>query len=364
MPAMESGFHAPRVMRFRVPADRAGLPLAEFLAVRFALHSRDRWAAEIRAGCVRLNRQPADPEQAVAAGDTLEYRADDIEEPTVRTDVTALFEDRDVLVLNKPPNLPCHPGGIYLRHTLWAILRDEFHVATPVFVNRLDRETSGVMLVAKTAQAGRRCQAQIAAGRMEKRYLALVEGDFPEALQATGYLVADSYPAIRKRRLFVPAPPEEPSPADADDTATPQKWYAKFVASPHRPPPPANAKAEWAETAFRRLSRAGPVSEVEARPATGRIHQIRATLHALGFPVVGDKLYGPDPAIFVRFCDGTLSEADRQRLRLDRQALHATYLRFRHPTTGRSVEFAAPVPDDLSDLLLALRREQPVSSAP
>jgi 23S rRNA-/tRNA-specific pseudouridylate synthase len=361
MPAMESDLHAPRVMRFRIPAERAGAPLADFLAARFALHSRDRWADEIRAGRVRLNRQAADPEQPVAAGDGLEYHADHIEEPPVRTDVARLFEDRDILVLNKPANLPCHPGGIYFRHTLWFLLRRDFRLASPIFVNRLDRETSGVTLVAKTLDAGRRCQQQIAAGRMEKRYLALVEGDFPDTLLAAGYLVADERPPIRKRRLFVPAAPQEPEPTVP---APAEKWYAKFVQPTHRPPPPPGAKAEWAETAFRLLDRAGPVSEIEARPATGRLHQIRAMLHALGYPVVGDKLYGPDPAIFVRFCDGTLSEADRRLLRLERQALHATSLRFRHPANGRSVEFTAPVPADLTDLLLALRRDAPLSSAP
>jgi len=93
------------------------------------------------------------------------------------------------------------------------------------------------------------------------------------------------------------------------------------------------------------------VSEVEAVLHTGRLHQIRATLHSLGFPVVGDKLYGPDPMMFVRFCTDALTVEDRRRLRMDRQALHALELEFRHPATGQLMQFEAPLPPDMAAVL-------------
>ena len=105
--------------------------------------------------------------------------------------------------------------------------------------------------------------------------------------------------------------------------------------------------AERAETFFRRMGDHEGISMVEAVPRTGRLHQIRATLHSIGFPVVGDKLYGPDPALFERFCTDMLSEADRHRLRMKRQALHAAHLEFRHPQGGRHLHFEAPLPADM-----------------
>jgi 23S rRNA-/tRNA-specific pseudouridylate synthase len=93
------------------------------------------------------------------------------------------------------------------------------------------------------------------------------------------------------------------------------------------------------------------VSEVEAILHTGRLHQIRATLSSLGYPVVGDKLYGPDPMIFVRFCTEALTDEDRRRLRMPRQALHATELEFQHPSTGERMRFEAPLPSDMAAVL-------------
>jgi 23S rRNA pseudouridine955/2504/2580 synthase/23S rRNA pseudouridine1911/1915/1917 synthase len=81
------------------------------------------------------------------------------------------------------------------------------------------------------------------------------------------------------------------------------------------------------------------------------MHQIRATLHSLGFPVVGDKLYGPDPNIFLRFCTDALTESDRILLRIDRQALHASGLAFIHPRTGTRFDIVSPIPPELDQLL-------------
>ena len=106
-------------------------------------------------------------------------------------------------------------------------------------------------------------------------------------------------------------------------------------------------------TGFRRISGTGDgsLSLLEARPHTGRCHQIRATLLSLGFPVVGDKLYGVDEQLFLRFKEGCLSRADHAQLRLPRQALHASNLRLGHPVNGRELEFSAPLPSALQGLL-------------
>lgn len=104
-------------------------------------------------------------------------------------------------------------------------------------------------------------------------------------------------------------------------------------------------------TTFRQLASASNTSLLEARPHTGRCHQIRASLLHMGYPVVGDKLYGVDEQLFLRFKEGCLSAADHTLLRIPRQALHAASLRFSHPATGKELAFSAPLPPALQGLM-------------
>ncbi|MFA6500159.1 MAG: RluA family pseudouridine synthase, partial [Desulfurivibrionaceae bacterium] len=247
-------------------------------------------------------------------------------EPPVDSNYTVLHEDDDLLVINKPAPLPCHPGGRFFSHTLWALLKENQGLADPRLVNRLDRETSGIVLVAKNKAAARLCQEQFAQHRVEKTYLVVVEGDFPDTpltVEAPGWLGPDPNSAIRKKMRFYPEQNDAPP------------------------------GAVEASTGFRRIPGADNtnLSLLEAKPHTGRCHQIRATLLHLGFPVVGDKLYGVDEQLFLRFKEGCLSATDHARLRLPRQALHASSLRLSHPVSGKVVKFSAPLPPTLQGLL-------------
>ena len=262
----------------------------------------------------------------LAPGDRLVYLMPALIEPPVDPDYTVLHEDDDLLVINKPAPLPCHPGGRFFAHTLWALLKEHHGLAEPRLINRLDRETSGLVLVAKNKAAARLCQEQFAQRRVEKVYLVVVEGDFPDTLQAveaTGWLGPDPNSAIRKKMRFYPEQKDAP-PGAVESSTT-----------------------------FRRISGAldTSLSLLEARPHTGRCHQIRASLLHLGFPVVGDKLYGVDEQLFLRFQEDRLSATDHARLRLPRQALHAASLRLSHPTTGKELEFSAPLPSAFQRLL-------------
>jgi RluA family pseudouridine synthase len=315
-----------RRIKHTLPAGHKEVALLDFLAGRFTYHTREQWRERIEERRVMVNEAAAMADRILAAGDTVEFIAHDIVEPPVCFDVTVVYEDYDVMVINKPANLPCHPAGRYFNHTLWAYLKTHRCLEAPILVNRLDRETSGLVLVAKHAGVEARCRSQFAGRSVLKRYIVLVEGLFPDSLRARGWMMPDPESGVHKRRRF------EPSERKPEPDATPPGQ-------------------EWAETDFRRLSYVNGVSEVEAILHTGRLHQIRATLHSLGYPVVGDKLYGPDPLMFVRFCTDALTAEDRHRLRMDRQALHAIELDFTHPSTGQLMHFEAPLPADMYAIL-------------
>ncbi len=316
-----------RRIQSRIQLEWAGRTVLSFLTERFTYHPAEAWAERLGENRLLLNGTTAMAESILSAGDLLEFTAHDTPEPFVNLNVQVVHEDDDIMVVNKPPNLPCHPGGRYFNHTLWAELKTKFGLPAPSLVNRIDRETSGLVIVAKHDRAARICQTQFARHRVTKHYVALVEGHFPDTVEATGHMLSDPAGGVHKKRMFQPAPEAVPDE-------------------------PGNAEGHLrAHTAFRALAYHDGISLVEAVPRTGRLHQIRATLHALGFPLVGDKLYGPDPEMFLRFCTDTLSDEDRRRLRMNRQALHAYGLEFRHPGNGSPVQFHAPPPEDMLTLM-------------
>jgi 23S rRNA pseudouridine955/2504/2580 synthase/23S rRNA pseudouridine1911/1915/1917 synthase len=309
-----------------IQPQQAGEQLLDFISRRFTYRSREEWLEELAVDRFLLNNSEARAESILTQGDHLVYLMPALVEPPVDRNYTVLYEDEELLVIDKPAPLPCHPGGRFFAHTLWALLKEGHGLAEPRLVNRLDRETSGLVLVAKNKAAARHCQEQFAQRRVEKVYLVLVEGNFPDttlAVEAAGWLGSDPESAVRKKMRFYPA---------------------------QKDAPPGAAEAS---TSFRRLSSANDssLSLLEARPHTGRCHQIRASLLHLSFPVVGDKLYGVDEQLFLRFKEGRLSAADLVRLRLPRQALHAAGLRLKHPASGRELEFSAPLPLAISALM-------------
>jgi 23S rRNA pseudouridine1911/1915/1917 synthase len=236
-----------------------------------------------------------------------------------------VYEDDRFLVIDKPANLlvhPTRPGG---PDTLWLELNrflafELVNGARISFVNRLDRETSGLVLVAKSTETARKLGVMIARHRICKAYTALVYG-WP--VQET--FVVDQ-PLLRQ------------------GTVRPSRIWLKQAVHPD---------GYAALTAFRvldRFERRGhPFALVEAEPKTGRTHQIRVHLAYIGHPVVGDKIYGPDENCYLEFIETGWTPALKAKLLLPRQALHASHLSFE--LEGTSFSFSLPLPPDLKNFL-------------
>ena len=309
-----------RIIRTAVDWSGAGLILVDYLAGRFTYRTADQWRERIASGEITLNGKNVSPDAALQLHDVIEYHPGDLVEPPAELDYQVVYEDDLVLVVDKPGNLCVHPSGPFFRHTLWHLLRGKYEDIH--FVNRLDRETSGLLLAAKTSAAAAKLAKR---GQVRSKvYQAIVHGDFPDELEARGFLI----PAggiIRKKRRFVAEMPQTPP-------------------------------FESAVTRFRRLRRGGGFSLVQAELETGRMHQIRATLFSLGFPVAGDKLYGLDDKLYLKQHSGELTEADRKTLIFSRQALHSSELEYADPVTGDARRFVSPLPPELADFAANMER--------
>lgn len=314
-------FPEERVIQTAVSADESGMRLDVWLARRFTYNSRHRWQKCISAGQIRLNGRLVRASRILNTADQVVFVPPaETEEPPVDPAIRIIYEDPELVVVDKSGNLPSHPAGAYFKHTLWSFLKPRFgnlHIVT-----RLDRETSGLVLCSPLSQAAGALAGQFAGDAgTEKVYYALVHGQLMELIAAVGYLSKDPVSKVIKKRRFTEKHPGD----DAEGVET-------------------------AETRLRPISCSKYYTLVEAIPVTGRLHQIRATLCSLGFPLVGDKIYGVNDHFYLKFITDQLSNLDFEILQLKRQALHAAHLKFRHPRTNSVLTFDIPLPDDIFSL--------------
>ncbi len=245
----------------------------------------------------------------------------------ITAEFSVLYEDEGLLAVDKAAPLLTHPTGPKEEPTLWHGLREllSFELATGgqvSLINRLDRETSGITLVAKTAEAARELGIAMQNRRLQKEYLALVFGS-----------------PVWNRALCA-------EPLRRMEEVAPTRVHVRQCCHPGGKP------CETEVSVLRRVeAREGcpAMSLLHCRPHTGRLHQIRVHLAHLGFPLVGDKIYGADERYYLDFMEkGWTPELERALL-LPRQALHAYKLRF--PWRGRVIEVEAPLPQDMAGLL-------------
>ena len=308
---------ARRQLYSHVPEAEDGAALPDYLAAHFSRFDRAGWVQAVEAGLVTVNDRPASPDMNVKRHDRVGYYPPETPEPDAELHYRVAYEDADFLVIDKPGNLCMHPTGPFFRHTLWHLVGSRYGEIR--FVHRLDRETSGLVIAART----RRAAAAMDNGNtpVHKEYLALVNGDFRGRVHAEGYLVHDRTSAVRKKKRFV------------------------FADSPEADAARLDPAAETAVTDLIEESRVPPdMTLVRAVLGTGRQHQVRATLFSLGFPLAGDKLYGPDEQLFLKIATRDLKEDDLKKLKFGRQALHAAVLEFRHPFTSELLRFESPFP--------------------
>lgn len=309
-----------------VPPEQAGERLDRFLARQSFLPTRSRIAALIRGGHVSVGGVPRKTSYPVSAGDRVEVVLPPEEPSWVEPEdlpVDVLYEDDSLIAINKAAGMASHPAPGTRRGTLVAALLHRWSLGEgwpdpqrPGIVHRLDKDTTGVMVVAKTPAAMHGLARQFQKRTVAKEYLAIVRGA-PALDSGVVDLAIGRDPRDRKRMQAREGQKRE-------------------------------ARTRW--QVEQRLGGARPAAAlIRCLPETGRTHQIRVHMASLGHPLVGDETYGAR-----RVPAGAGSAARAALLAFPRQALHAARLKLLHPDSGAPLDFQAPLPTDMQELLSLL----------
>jgi 23S rRNA pseudouridine1911/1915/1917 synthase len=312
-----------RAHALTLPLEAAGLRFDQALARALPQYSRALVRAWIDAGAVQVDGRPLRGKDRVLGGERVDIRAQLPADSRVAPEeipLTVVFEDQALLVIDKPAGLVVHPGAGNARHTLQnallALGPQLALVPRAGLVHRLDKETSGLLLVARTTEAHAALVAALAARSVVREYLAVCTG-----VMTGGGTIDQPIGRHRTQRTRMAVR------TDGRAAVTHYRIVRRF--------------------------RAHTLARVTLE--TGRTHQIRVHLAHIGYPIVGDPVYGGRR----RLPAGCGPALARELQAFSRQALHAARLKLRHPLTGRELEWEAPLPADMQRLLAALEADRP-----
>ncbi len=310
-------------LRLRVPPECNGWRLDHYLKFRIRRLSRSRIQKIIDEQVYFADGRRARASSAVRSGEIVCLDRPAPKEPDVPRDFTVLADDETFLAIDKPAGLPIHTTAKFWRNTLTALLRERYPDEPLQVCHRLDRETSGVLLIARGGAAGSHLKQAFARRGVSKTYLALVHG-IPSP--AAGVIDRPMKVLDTRTKIMM---------GIADDGLPSVTRYEVVEAFPRH-------------------------ALLAVSPETGRQHQIRVHMAHAGHPIVGDKMYRASEAHFIAYCDGGMTPELLEAFDgLDRHALHAHRLTFPHPRTGAPVTVESPLPAAIRAYIDARCRTEP-----
>ena len=307
--------------RVEFPTDLAGKRLDQALALLLPQYSRSRLQRWIEEGAVKVDGLPVKARQMVVGGEAATVEARLPEETGIKAEklpIDIVHQDSAVIILNKPPGVVVHPGagnpGKTLQNALLAHDPKLKHVPRAGLVHRIDKDTSGLLVVARTLEAQTALVAELSEHDIEREYLAVCTG-----AMTGGGTVNKPIDRHRSHRL-------------------------KFAV---------RSDGREAVTHYRIEKRFRQHTLTRVRLETGRTHQIRVHMEHIGYPIVGDPLYAGRK----RYPKGASQELRETLEKFGRQALHAAKLTLTHPKSGKRVSYEAPLPGDMKHLIDMLTRD-------
>ncbi len=279
--------------------------LLEFLLRRFRYHDQAEWQDHIDNHRVLVENKLGRPQQVLKNGETITYLRPDYLEPEVNRWFETVYEDEYLIAVNKSGDLPTSPSGKYFKNTLVHVVKNAFGWKDLYTLHRLDRETSGLILFAKQKIAAQKMAEQIRNQQVKKTYLAILEKTLPY------------------NHFFI----NMPIGRNPESSVRIKQWIIP--------------EGKPSQTHFHLLDVLGNYSKVKVRPLTGRTHQIRVHAAYLGYPIVGDKLYGLPDEGFVNWIQQGATYLKEKNFPTHRQLLHAFELEFLHPITQKNLVIRA-----------------------
>lgn len=310
---------------FEVRPDRAGMRLDRWLTLELTRLTRTRAHEIVTRFAFSAQGTLLGPSHRVRAGEVIAIYRERWEEPAAPREVTLLHVDEHVVAVDKPAGLPVHPTARFHHNTVTSVLAERFPDERVVLAHRIDRETSGVLLVARSREAERIMKADFAERRVHKTYHALVHG-----VVEPDHQVIDAPMCLHGGEVGV-------------------KMCVR----------PVSRGGLASLTRVEVLERLDGYTLVAARPETGRQHQIRVHLAHVGHPLVGDKLYAHGDEMFLACLDEPPDEERMRLLLLDRQALHAAAVTLTHPIDKVPLTVEAPLPADMAAFCRDHRLDRP-----
>lgn len=300
----------------------------QILSKRYNNYTRRIWQKRIQRGEVLFNRRLLRPSRRMNKNDKVVFVYPTFAEPKVNANYQILYQDDFLLCLYKPAHLPVHASSSYQNNNLIDIVQNR-EKQNFFLLHRLDRETDGVLLLAKDKKTAQNISKQFANGIVQKKYLALVHGNFSSSVDASGMIgPAPILQNFRMQVFFL------------------QEHFDKLFKDKKQIKNINIKKYKKARTEFFPLKPFKNFTLLQVILHSGRTHQIRATSFALGFPLVGDKLYNNNPTLMTKFVKDTLSPLDKKQLVMERSALHCQSLTFFHPQTKKQMRIESPPPMD------------------
>jgi 23S rRNA pseudouridine1911/1915/1917 synthase len=322
----DSGQAKHPTFKYCKPSKTAIESVEAFLARRFLYHSLDEWKKLVEDGRVYVNGTVASAGDILRTKDEVSYRKAE-QEPPVDSTFQVHFLDDHLIVVSKSGNIPVNEGGMYYAHTLLHVVRRHLGTlqATPPALytaHRLDRETSGLVAFGRTPQASQALGAAFTSKAVRKVYYGVLVGHMSSTTECDEPIVEQWHVA---------------PPTDAD---IPHVYRLRMACSP---------EGKEAQTVFEPLAHTAGATLCRIRPQTGRTHQIRVHAHHLGFPLLGDKLYGQSDSRFLALSRGEVPPEFPPFGVVPRHQLHAGDLTFPHPTTGQTVTYHSDPAVGLAD---------------
>jgi RluA family pseudouridine synthase len=316
------------VLQSKIVPAQSGQNLLDYLVKRFQYQDRAAWKLIIERGKVTVNGVIVSPQQILKSKDLVAYSVV-LNEPPVDKNIEILHDEETFLIANKPGSLPSHADGNFIKNTFIYILTERFKnkgfEGKLNLVHRLDRETSGLMIVSKSRAAHQKLTLQFENGTIAKEYLAIARGVVTDDFfEVAGSIGKDPQSQISVRQKVVD---------------------------------PGTIDSKISLTRFEKIKSYKTATLLRCIPKTGRTNQIRVHLDSIGHSLIGDKLYGRTDDEFLEFIRHVKTGGDPSwpgHLETSRHMLHAARIIFQHPETGKMVTFEAPPPEDFNEYLKTL----------